>query len=153
DGITPQNRLGALFGFGMDFQISKNLDFTSGLSYTGKAVKVSSDTPWYYFHDGELRSTNEFSVNYGLLELPLFLKLHLGGSKFQFSIFGGPSISAIVFPSVTVPDGTALTMFSPNHTELAIGGGAQLDWSINDLIGFFVGTRYARGLTNVMPST
>jgi len=114
-----------------------NLGYIDGINdgisfYGGLFAETRLSKTW------SLQNELIFSVNnYPFLEIPIFLKYHIGG---RFSIFGGPKLDILLADS-QIRNGASVLGLSAE-----IGVEYQLSKSI------FFEARYSHGITNQIPN-
>lgn len=144
-----------IFGGFIDFHISENVAFSTGLSYSPRSVKITSDS--IGLTGGLINRTSQYNTQY--LMVPLSFKFYTNELFDNFRIYfnaGGTFDIKIAEKKVgtdnvglkKTADDAGYALFSYVDASLLLGLGA--DYQIGENTALFAGISYNRGLTNII---
>ncbi len=147
DSANPGSEIyhGKVVGAGgvvMVFPIASRVAVRMDLTFMGKGATVSAGAL-----NGEPGSLD---LNY--FEVPVLGVVDLLGGRIRPYVLGGPSLGLLLGAYIYDPvlQGSTDFKYAFNTTELSMIGGGGVAF-LTPKIRFFIETRYARGLNNIMP--
>lgn len=130
--ISPDAKIGAVFGAFVKFEVSEKFAIQPELLYVMKGTKMDGDI---------FESSEDVTFKYNYLSIPIVAKYYMGG----FNLQAGPSFDFLMSAKVDYGDGEDDIKDDLKGLDLGLALGAGYD--LPSGLGFDI--RYVMGLTDI----